>query len=246
MDRQPRSSAASRGLSAVHIRPSMSSYTRPQRELPRARDPQRGLPVREPLGSMWHDPQQRKRIHPEALGSPSGSVVPMGRRLLRPHPSLCIPPRGLWIRHGDGFTQGTRLEVGIQRVPNLLRWTGLTCRLPYPGGPKGARGCCFPSGVSLHPFVKGSATTMVLSRLQSSLQVTARELASPPCEDVYVRAGTEAGHPESASNMTTWVNSQFPRPDFHRQVHRHYGLHNKLRPKLPRSGRPGQSPTSAP
>ena len=124
--------------------------------------------------------------------------------------------------------------MGIQRVPNLLRWTGLTCRLPYPGGPKGARGCCFPSGVSLHPFVKGSATTMVLSRLQSSLQVTARELASPPFEDVYVRAGTDAGHPESASNMTTWVNSQFPRPDFHRQVHRHYGLHNKLRPKLPR------------
>src|SRR5208337_3606179 len=25
-------------------------------------------------------------------------------------------------------------------------------------------------------------------------------------------------------NMTTWVNSQFPRPDFHRQVQRHYGL----------------------
>jgi hypothetical protein len=24
--------------------------------------------------------------------------------------------------------------------------------------------------------------------------------------------------------MTTWVNSQFPRPDFHRQVQRHYGL----------------------
>src|SRR5208282_2764844 len=30
----------------------------------------------------------------------------------------------------------------------------------------------------------------------------------------------------SASNMTTWVNSQFPRPDFHRQVQRHYGLQN--------------------
>ena len=26
--------------------------------------------------------------------------------------------------------------------------------------------------------------------------------------------------------MTTWVNSQFPRPDFHRQVQRHYGLQN--------------------
>ena len=30
----------------------------------------------------------------------------------------------------------------------------------------------------------------------------------------------------SAANMTMWVNSQFPRPDFHRQVQRHYGLQN--------------------
>jgi len=29
-----------------------------------------------------------------------------------------------------------RLEVGMQRFPNSLRWTGLACRLPYPGGPE--------------------------------------------------------------------------------------------------------------
>src|SRR5271157_5656618 len=63
--------------------------------------------------------------------------------------------------------------------------------------------------------------------------VTARELASPPFEDVYIRACTNPGHPESASNMTTWVNSQFPRPDFHRQVRRHYGLQNDSRPFIP-------------
>jgi hypothetical protein len=28
--------------------------------------------------------------------------------------------------------------------------------------------------------------------------------------------------------MTTWVNSQFPRPDFHRQVQRHYGLRSRV------------------
>src|SRR5208337_650255 len=33
---------------------------------------------------MWHDPQQLKHVHPEALGSPSGYVVPTGHRLLRP------------------------------------------------------------------------------------------------------------------------------------------------------------------
>ena len=32
------------------------------------------------------------------------------------------------------------------------------------------------------------------------------------------------GHPKAASSMTTWVNSQLPRPDSHRQVQRHYGL----------------------
>src|SRR5208283_5796804 len=59
--------------------------------------------------------------------------------------------------------------------------------------------------------------------------ITARELASPPFEVVYIRACTNPGHPGSASNMTTWVNSQFPRPDFHRQVQRHYGLQNRPR-----------------
>ena len=32
--------------------------------------------------------------------------------------------------------------------------------------------------------------------------------------------------------MTTWINSQFPRPDFHRQVQRHYGLQDTGLPTL--------------
>src|SRR5208337_3534408 len=40
------------------------------------------------------------------------------------------------------------------------------------------------------------------------------------------------GHPQSASNMTTWINSQFPRPDFHRRVQRHYGLQDTGIPPL--------------
>jgi hypothetical protein len=36
------------------------------------------------------------------------------------------------------------------------------------------------------------------------------------------------GHPQSASNITTWINSQFPRPDFHRQVQRHYELQDTI------------------
>ena len=60
--------------------------------------------------------------------------------------------------------------MGIQRFPNLLRWTGLACRLPYPGAPKSANDCCFLFGFSLHLRVTGSAITLVVSRLQSSLR----------------------------------------------------------------------------
>lgn len=60
--------------------------------------------------------------------------------------------------------------MGIQRFPNLLRWTVLACRLPYPGGPKSANDCCFLLGFSLHLLVKGSAITLDVSRLQSSLR----------------------------------------------------------------------------
>ena len=136
MDRQWRPSATSQGLSAVHMRPKIPSYTPPQFLLPEVRDPRRDFPVVEPFGSMWHDSQQRQHVHPEALGSPSGSVVPAGHRLLRPHPPLWTPLRRLWIRGGGCCTQGYRLGVGIQRFPNLLRWTVLACRLPYPGGPE--------------------------------------------------------------------------------------------------------------
>src|SRR5271157_6531105 len=76
----------------------------------------------------------------------------------------------LGIRGGVCCTQGNRLEVGIQRFPNLLRWTGLACRLPYPGAPKSADDCCFLFGFSLHLPVTGSAITLVVSRLQSSLR----------------------------------------------------------------------------
>ena len=58
----------------------------------------------------------------------------------------------------------------IQRFPNLLRWTVLACRLPYPVGPKSANDCCFLFGISLHLLGTGSATTLVVSRLQSSLR----------------------------------------------------------------------------
>src|SRR3954452_12666747 len=106
------------------------SYTPPQFLLPEVRDPRRDFPVREPCGSMWHDSQQRQHIHPEALGSPAGSVVPAGHRLLRPHPPLWTPLRRLWIRGGGCCTQGYRAWGGNPEVP---QFTPIDCaRVPPP------------------------------------------------------------------------------------------------------------------
>ena len=177
----------------------------------------------------------------------------------RPPATPTRPSRGPWLAVGlccpDGSSLTTASSEPLNPSPPLmdsrrgllhprkigLRWesrgspiysAGLGSRAASltPVAPKSANDCCFLFGFSLHLPVTGSAITLVVSRLQSSLRayfaphVTARELASPPFEDVYIRACTNPGHPESASNMTTWVNSQFPRPDFHRQVQRHYGL----------------------
>ena len=71
---------------------------------------------------------------------------------LNPSPLLMVSRRGLLC-----CTKGKRLKVGIQRVPNLLRWTVLACCLPYPGDPKSAIDCFFLFGISLHPGVTGSA-----------------------------------------------------------------------------------------
>jgi hypothetical protein len=82
---------------------------------------------------------------------------------LNPSPPLMVSRRSL-------LHPRYRLMVGVQRFPNLLRSTGLACRLPYPGGPKGANDCSFPFGFSLHLPITGSATTLDVSRLQSSLR----------------------------------------------------------------------------
>ena len=60
---------------------------------------------------MWHDPQQLKHVHPEALGSPSGYVVPTGHRLLRPHARLESLPAAY------GFAAGAAAPK-----ENGLRW----------------------------------------------------------------------------------------------------------------------------
>ena len=119
--------------------------------------------------------------------------------------------------------------MGIQRVPNLLRWTVLACCLPYPGDPKSAIDCFFLFGISLHPGVTGSAPHWKFRGCRVHSFPSLQELLRPASwlallSRTFTFELARRGRPQSASNMTTWINSQFPRPDFHRQVQRHYGL----------------------
>src|SRR5271166_1309423 len=72
---------------------------------------------------------------------------------------------------GSAAPKENRLEVGIQRFPNLLRWTDSRAASLTPVAPKSADDCCFLFGFSLHLPVTVSAITLVVSRLQSSLRV---------------------------------------------------------------------------
>jgi len=62
------------------------------------------------------------RSSPEALGSPMGSAVPPGPRLLWPHLRLWLPLAALWIICDKPAPDGL-LWAGCQRVPTLLCWS---------------------------------------------------------------------------------------------------------------------------
>ena len=119
---------------------------------------------------MWHDPQQLQHVHPEALGSPSGYVVPSGHRLLRPHPPL----ESLPATYGFAVGSAAPKEIGLrwESRGSPIYSAGLCSRADShtPVAPKSANDCCFLFGISLHLTVTGSATTLVVSRLQSSLR----------------------------------------------------------------------------
>src|SRR5271157_1448730 len=136
MDRPWRPSTTSRGLSAVHIRPMTPSYTPPQLRLPGIRDPRRDYPFENlsvQCGTIPSNSTRPSRGPWLAIGlcCPVGSSLTTASSApLNSSPPLMDLRRGL-------LHPRKRPMAGIQRVPNLLGWTVLACRLPYPGGPEG-------------------------------------------------------------------------------------------------------------
>ena len=118
---------------------------------------------------------------PEALGSPPGSVVPAGHRVLWPHPSLSRPPVDLCL-YRQVFA-----AAGRERVPNLLCVSLPSCHLCTPADRTVAHGCRFTVHSGLHRLRIGSASANPahsgparrVTRLIEFAFATARWVASP-------------------------------------------------------------------
>ena len=135
---------------------------------------------------------------PEALGSPAGSAVPPGHRLLRPHLRLSPTPTDLCIRRR---ALALRSDLGCPREgPQFtLPICSLRAASRTPADRATAPDCCFIALAGLRHSRTGSASHPglrrflpgFLTRLQSSLDATARRDCSPFTDKgFYVRAFT--------------------------------------------------------
>jgi hypothetical protein len=68
-----------------------------------------------------------------------------------------------------------------------------------------------------------------VTRLQSSLNATARRLANPSLARMFTTELSPVGSPQSDVDYNYAVYNQLPQPDFHRQDTRPYGLRTKTR-----------------
>ena len=184
----PRSSSTAPGLSATRIHPEtrlIGGY-RPESQPLR---PTEGLTVAKTGAPVSSGAASGRtgQFRPEALGSPAGYSVPPDQCLLRPHLSLSLSSTHLcfrgWLLQPRGLPRAEN-----ERFPNLLLVAVPSCRPPYPGGPDGCWWLYYTIRSSLRHFRTGSASTSPthvgsgvgrVTRLQGSLNATARRLARP-------------------------------------------------------------------
>src|ERR1019366_5761841 len=156
----PPPSASRQEVSAARIPPANKPYKRPKSKHP-AHAPHRRASRSRPstLGPSGTIAGSTGRFRPEALGSPTGYIVPSDHRLLWPHPSLSSPSTHLFIR-GWLLQPWGLPRVENKRFPNLLLVSIPSCRPPYPDGPNGCLWLCFTVGTGLRRLCKGSASTV--------------------------------------------------------------------------------------
>ncbi len=170
MDRQWRPSTTSQGLSAVHIRPTTPSDTPPQLQLPGIRDPRRDYPFESLSVQCGTTPGNSNTSIQRPLAR---HRVMLSRRVIADY-GLIRASESLSATYGFAAESAAPKEIGFrwESRGSPIDSAGLCSRAASltPVAPKSADDCCFLSGVSLHLQVTGSATTLVVSRLQSSLR----------------------------------------------------------------------------
>ena len=170
MDRQWRPSTTSQGLSAVHIRPMTPSYTPPQLQLPGIRDPQRDYPFENLSVQCGTTPSNSNTSIQRPLAR---YRVVLSRRVIAYY-GLIRPSESLPATYEFAARAAAPKEIGSrwESRGSPIYSAGLCSRAASltPVAPKSADDCYFLFGISLHLLVTGSATTLVFSRLQSSLR----------------------------------------------------------------------------
>ena len=165
---------------------------------------------------------------PEALGSPAGYVVRPDHSLLWPHPSHSRPSNSL-------FSSSVR-PFGGERFPNLSCLSVRACRPQDPGEPDRCVQLLLPDqhwSSPVSPWLDiHHSTPLVLARFcneaeSGSLALRPARWLALHQQGLLLPSFRQPGHPEPTSVITTRANSQFPRPDFHRQDKQPYGLRTK-------------------
>ena len=168
MDRQWRPSTTSQGLSAVHIRPMTPSYTPPQFLLPGIRDPRRDYPFENLSVQCGTTPSNANTSIQRPLAH---HRVMLSRRVVAYY-GLIRPSESLPATYGFATEAAAPKDIGLgwESRGSPIDSAGLCSRAAShtPVAPKSANDCCFFFGISLHPNVTGSTTTLIISRLQSS------------------------------------------------------------------------------
>ena len=150
--------------------------------------------------------------------------------------SLTLPPAYL-LRPSGSLPYGS-VWAKKERLPNLLHVSVLPCRRPYPGRSSDCvrlvlRHSHWPSPIreqlGTYLFPSAGSRRGGLTRLQRSLNATARKIACPtPARTFTTKLSPPLGHPNGALVITTRASSRLPGPDSHRLDTRPYGLRHEL------------------
>ena len=206
-----------------------SAYTRPQSSVRPPRVAPRGNP---------HLPVElaaRPTSGPEALGSPAGSVVPPGHRLLWPHPRRWTSPFDFRVS-SPGLCATAPRPSGS---PLSSAYPSVRAASHTPAERAGY-GCRPPVRASLRLLCRGSASALGVSRLQSSLYAAARIVARPPFEDFSIRAFGPRVASMGRRTSLDGPTANFPSPDFHRLDTQPCGLHAEHPPYVTAGALQGQ------